>query len=99
MRHDSPLEAGTGEVRVATLTLGQAAKLCGVPKSTIARAVKSGRLSASRDDLGQYSIDPAELHRVYAFKVGATDGTDVTGSDEGRAARDATPSATLSNAN
>lgn len=46
-------------------TLGTAAKATGVSKSTIYRAVKSGKLSASRNADDEYEIDPAELHRVY----------------------------------
>jgi excisionase family DNA binding protein len=46
-------------------TLGQAAKATGITKTTIAEAIKKGRLSAAKDDLGRYQIDPAELHRVY----------------------------------
>jgi hypothetical protein len=46
-------------------TLGQAARATGKTKPTIARAIKIGRLSASRADDGSYLIDPAELHRVY----------------------------------
>lgn len=46
-------------------TLGSAARATGVSKSTIYRAVKSGKLSARRNDDGEYAIDPAELHRVY----------------------------------
>jgi excisionase family DNA binding protein len=46
-------------------TLGTAAKATGVSKSTVYRAVKSGKLSASRNIDGEYEIDPAELHRVY----------------------------------
>ena len=46
-------------------TLGQAAKAVGKAKGTISNAIKSGRLSASRNDKGEYEIDPAELHRVY----------------------------------
>lgn len=48
-----------------TLSLGQAAKLAGVGKTTIQRAITAGRLSATRKDDGGYSIDPAELSRVY----------------------------------
>jgi len=47
-------------------TLGSAARATGVSKSTIYRAVKSGKLSAMRNEDGEYAIDPAELHRVYA---------------------------------
>jgi len=46
-------------------TLGTAAKATGKTKTAIAEAVKKGRISAARDDLGRYQIDPAELHRVY----------------------------------
>jgi hypothetical protein len=46
-------------------TLGQAAKAAGRSKTTIHRAITSGRLSASRTDTGDYSIDPAELARVF----------------------------------
>lgn len=49
------------------LTLRQAAELTGKSKSTLTRAIKSGRLSASRDGEGMYAIDPAELARAYPF--------------------------------
>jgi Helix-turn-helix domain len=48
-----------------TYTLGQAAKAADVSKTTIQRAIKSGRLSASRQEDGSYVIDPAELHRAF----------------------------------
>lgn len=47
------------------LTLGKAALETGKTKTTIAHAIKRGRLSATIDDKGQYQIDPAELFRVY----------------------------------
>lgn len=46
-------------------TLGQAAKATGKAKGTISNAVKQGRLSASKNDKGEYEIDASELHRVY----------------------------------
>jgi hypothetical protein len=46
-------------------TLGQAARATGKAKVTLARAIKSGRLSAAKSENGSYTIDPAELHRVY----------------------------------
>ena len=46
-------------------TLGEAAKVTGKNKTTIQRAIKDGKLSATRNEDGSYSIDPAELHRVY----------------------------------
>lgn len=47
------------------LGLSEAAAEVGVAKSTIFRAVKVGRLSASRREDGSYEIDPAELFRAY----------------------------------
>jgi len=46
-------------------TVGQAAKATGKSKPTISRAIKSGKISANRNENGSYSIDPAELHRVF----------------------------------
>jgi polyhydroxyalkanoate synthesis regulator phasin len=46
-------------------TLGEAAKATGKAKGTIKNAISKGRLSAQKNDKGEYSIDPAELHRVY----------------------------------
>lgn len=47
------------------LSLRDAAAQTGVSKTTILRAIRSGRLSAPRNDDGGYAIDPAELFRVY----------------------------------
>jgi len=53
---------------MAKLSLGQAAKLAGVGKTTLSRAIKAGKISANRRDDGSYEIDPAELGRVYEIK-------------------------------
>jgi hypothetical protein len=42
-----------------------AAQLTGRDRSTILRAIESGKLSAVRDEHGHFQIDPAELERVY----------------------------------
>ena len=47
------------------LTLGQAAKEAGISKPTLSKAIKSGRISATKQEDGSFSIDPAELFRVY----------------------------------
>jgi hypothetical protein len=46
-------------------TLGQAAKASGRSKTAIAQAITDGRISATKDDVGRWQIDPSELHRVY----------------------------------
>src|SRR5260370_14793009 len=47
------------------LTFAAAAALCGVDKSTIRRAARAGRISASRHDNGVWDVEPVELHRVF----------------------------------
>jgi hypothetical protein len=46
-------------------TLGQAAKATGKSKSTVLKAIKSGRISGKKNDIGDWEIEPAELYRVY----------------------------------
>jgi hypothetical protein len=45
--------------------LSEAAAATGVNRSTIYRAYKSGRMSATRLESGQIEVDPAELFRVF----------------------------------
>lgn len=47
------------------LSLSQVAKLTGKSKSTVNRAIKTGKLSATRHEDGSYSIDQAELSRAF----------------------------------
>ena len=47
------------------LTLAEAAKETGLTKPAIFKAIKNGKISASKDERGQWMIDPAELFRVY----------------------------------
>lgn len=49
----------------AELSLSQAAKETGKSKSTINRAIKTGKLSATRHQDGTYSIAASELFRVF----------------------------------
>jgi hypothetical protein len=37
----------------------------GVNRTTLLRAIKAGKVSAERDAQGAWTIQPAELHRVY----------------------------------
>lgn len=47
-------------------TAGQAAEATGKNIATITRAIKSGKISAQKDDSGAWCIDPSELHRVFS---------------------------------
>ena len=46
-------------------TAGTAAKVVGKTKSTITKAIASGKLSAIKNDNGAWEIDASELYRVY----------------------------------
>ena len=46
-------------------SLTEAADAVGKSRTTIQRAIKSGKISAPKDDQGSYNIDPSELHRVF----------------------------------
>ena len=46
-------------------TLGEAAKETGKSKSTLSKAVKTGKISATKLDDGSFSIEPVELFRVF----------------------------------
>jgi len=46
-------------------SLSEAATAIGMYRSTVLRAIKAGKVSAVKDEHGQWQIEPAELHRVY----------------------------------
>jgi hypothetical protein len=55
------------------LPLRQAAREVGLNKSTLARAVASGRVSATRTEDGRLLFDPAELFRAFPPRQAATE--------------------------
>lgn len=54
------------------LSLNKAAKEASVAKSTLLKALNSGRMSAEKNDKGHWQIDPSELFRVFP-KTGSTE--------------------------
>ena len=46
-------------------TIATAAAAVGRNKTAILRAIKAGKISVSKDENGEWQIDPAELHRIY----------------------------------
>ena len=62
------------------LSLGKAAKEAGVAKSTISKALSSGKLSYWEKNSDGYKIDPAELFRVYP-KTTKTDADELSSND------------------
>ena len=69
-------------------TLGQAARAVGMSKTSVLRSIRAGRISACRDEFGQWAIEPCELHRVYPPL------TDDTGTGNGTAERGVTEGGT-----
>ncbi len=62
-------------------TLGQAATATGLDRSTILTSLATGRISGVRDHLGNWAIDPAELHRLYPpVSAQSSEEQDATGS-------------------
>src|SRR4051794_41966226 len=53
---------------MTTFSIRDAAREAGVSKTSILRAIQSGRMSAPRKDDGGYAIDPSELFRVFEPK-------------------------------
>ena len=49
---------------MTVLSISEAAVATGLNKTTVLRSIKSGKISGTRDPLGQWRIDAAELHRV-----------------------------------
>lgn len=73
------------------LTIGEAAQKTGKSKSTLSRAIKQGKISASRNDDGSFSIAESELFRVYKRVWGATAATDQNATNDANATPIATP--------
>ncbi len=53
-------------------SLAQAAEAVGMARSSILRAIKAGKISATRDENNEGQIEPAELHRVYPAPAAET---------------------------
>lgn len=60
---------------MALLNLTAAARAAEVNRSTIARALKSGRLSATTNEVGQRCVDTSELMRVFGALQGDAQAT------------------------
>ena len=45
--------------------LASAAAATGVAKSSVLRAIKAGRISATRDDNGRWHVEPVELFKIF----------------------------------
>ena len=63
-------------------SMRQAAEVCGKSRTTLHRALKSGRMSGKQDEAtGEWSIDPSELRRVFPWtrSVHEHQSTDVLG--------------------
>src|SRR5271166_249852 len=76
-------------------TLGQAAKLTRLSKATLSRAIRAGKLSASRLEDGAYAIDASELARVFPVTPETVAEGDLASGMTRRATVGATPGTAL----
>lgn len=53
---------------MANLSLREAVKHFDVSRPTLQKALKSGRISGVQDGKGHWTIDPAELARIYSAR-------------------------------
>ena len=67
--------------------MGEAAKATGKSRSALLRAIRTGKVSAEKNALGQWVVEPAELHRVYPEVPRADDGGEAVGAAGSEAAR------------
>ena len=49
----------------SSISLAEAGKLTGLHKVSLLRAIKKGKISAEKDEHGEWRLQPAELFRVY----------------------------------
>jgi excisionase family DNA binding protein len=52
-------------VKRMSYTLAAAATATGLSKSTILRAIKDGEIAGTKDQRGEWRVEPAELYRIY----------------------------------
>ena len=63
------------------LSLREAAEETGLTKPALLKAIKKGRISAQKNDRGEWEIDPAELFRVYERKEPVSDESETVSGD------------------
>jgi hypothetical protein len=63
------------------LSLREAAEETGLTKPALLKAIKKGRISAQKNDRGEWEIDPAELFRVYERKEPVSDESETVNGD------------------
>jgi hypothetical protein len=54
-----------GDWKMAGLSAREAGERVGLTKQAIVKAIKNGRISATKDETGEWRVDAAELFRVY----------------------------------
>ena len=54
-----------GRHEAMSYSLVEAATACGVNRSIVLRAIRAGKISAGKDEQGEWRIEAVELHRVY----------------------------------
>jgi len=76
LRRNAAIIINAARRSTMSYTLHQAATATGLHKTSILRAIKSGRISGAKDDNGQWHVEPVELHRVFPPVAERNESTD-----------------------
>jgi hypothetical protein len=58
-------QLATMDSTMSSISLAEAGRLTGLHKVSILRAIRKGKISADKDEHGEWRLQPAELFRVY----------------------------------
>jgi hypothetical protein len=50
-------------------SVAAAAGITGLSKTTVLRAIQAGHISGTKNEINEWQVDPAELHRLYSPEV------------------------------
>ena len=54
-------------------SVAAAAAATGLSETTVLRAIQAGRISGTKNEINEWQVDPADLHRLYSPEVTRSD--------------------------
>jgi hypothetical protein len=68
-------------------SIAAAAAATGLSETTVLRAIQAGRISGTKNEINEWQVDPADLHRLYSPEVTRSDSGSAPGADRPPARR------------
>jgi GH24 family phage-related lysozyme (muramidase) len=62
-------------------SIAAAAAATGLSETTVLRAIQAGRISGTKNEINEWQVDPADLHRLYSPEVTRSDSGNAPGAD------------------